>query len=233
MSNEAKQFDSTVEAPIDSEEAVHNYLTGHPDFFERHADLLRSLRLPHVSGGTVSLIERQVSALRQRDDKLEQRLTELVQVARTNDALAAKIHRLALGLLTSDSQASALERCESALRTEFDAEQPVLVLFTDTADDDSRFVRRLSRESEIVQIFDALLKRSSPRCGQIRDSQRDFLFGAETNEIGSCALVPLGENCELGFLAIGSADADRFHPAMSIDFLARIGELIAAALSRY
>ena len=234
MSNEAQQFDSTDTSPIESEEAVHDYLTSHPDFFERHADLLRSLRLPHVTGGTVSLIERQVSALRQRDDKLEQRLTELVQVARTNDALAAKIHRLALGLLTSDSQESALERCETALRTEFDAEQPVLVLFSDTdADDGSRFVRRLARGSETLQIFDNLLKRSSPRCGQIRDSQRDFLFGAETNEIGSCALVPLGENCEVGFLAIGSADADRFHPAMSIDFLARIGELIAAALSRY
>jgi hypothetical protein len=45
--------------------------------------------------------------------------------------------------------------------------------------------------------------------------------------------VPLGAKSELGFLAIGSADAERFHPGMSIDFLTRLGQLIAAALQRY
>jgi uncharacterized protein YigA (DUF484 family) len=44
--------------------------------------------------------------------------------------------------------------------------------------------------------------------------------------------VPLGKKCEVGFLAIGSVDANRFHPGMSFDFLARLGELIAVALKR-
>ena len=47
------------------------------------------------------------------------------------------------------------------------------------------------------------------------------------------ALVPLGKKTQIGFLAIGSADADRFHPGMSIDFLARIGDVVAGALKRY
>ena len=34
----------------------------------------------------------------------------------------------------------------------------------------------------------------------------------------------------IGFLAIGSADAGRFHPGISIDFIERLGELIAAAI---
>ena len=89
------------------------------------------------------------------------------------------------------------------------------------------------RRDDVLKAFDTFLKRSNPRCGQIRDAQRDFLFGKETDEIGSCALVPLGKQCDIGFLAIGSADADRFHPGMSIDFLARLGQLIAAALKRY
>ena len=38
---------------------------------------------------------------------------------------------------------------------------------------------------------------------------------------------------QIGFLAIGSNDADRFHPGMSIDFLARVGDLVAGALARY
>ncbi len=66
-----------------------------------------------------------------------------------------------------------------------------------------------------------------------RDSQRDFLFGLETDEVGSAALIPLGKKSEIGFLAIGSADSNRFHPGMSMDFLSRLGDLVAEALKRY
>ena len=51
--------------------------------------------------------------------------------------------------------------------------------------------------------------------------------------MGSAALVPLSESCEIGFLGIGSADTNRFHPGMSIDFLTRLGELVAGALKRF
>ena len=234
MSTQPKaQFDAD---PV-SEESVQAYLRENPDFFERHGDLLRSLRLPHVTGGTVSLVERQVTALRQRDSKLERQLKELVDVARANDSLAAKIHELSLELLPCRSLKDTIETCESALRTAFDANQSVLVLFRETSSTDidgrGRFLRPIDRDDPAMKAFTTILKRSSPRCGQIRDAQRDFLFGEATNEIGSCALVPLGERCELGFLAIGSADAERFHPGMSIDFVSRLGELIAAAMSRY
>ncbi|HEX9852201.1 MAG TPA: DUF484 family protein, partial [Woeseiaceae bacterium] len=82
-----------------SEEAVHTYLKENPDFFERHSSLLGSLRLPHVTGGTVSLVERQVSVLRQKDLKLERKLKDLLEVARANDILAAKLHQLTLQLM--------------------------------------------------------------------------------------------------------------------------------------
>ena len=38
-----------------SEDAVHDYLMDNPDFFERHSDLLGTIRLPHGAGGAVSL----------------------------------------------------------------------------------------------------------------------------------------------------------------------------------
>jgi len=220
-----------------SDEAVHEYLSEHPDFFERHDDLLDSLRLPHVTGGTVSLVERQVSMLRQKDLKLERRLRELLQVARSNDVLAEKIHQLALRLLGAGSLEATLEACENALRTGFDADHSLLVMFRDPElfndVDAGRFFRPIEREHPTLRAFESFLSANTPRCGQIRDSQRDFLFGKETNEVGSVALVPLGTKCEIGFLAIGSADAERFHPAMSMDFVSRLGELIAAALKRF
>ena len=86
-------------------------------------------------------------------------------------------------------------------------------------------------------MFETLIESGRPRCGQIRDSQRDYLFGAGTVEIGSAALVPLGikvgdktKQSGAALLAIGSPDAERFHPTMSTEFLARIGDLVSEAI---
>jgi hypothetical protein len=220
-----------------SEDAVRDFLQDNPDFFERHGALLNSLRLPHVAGGTVSLVERQVSMLRQKDLKLERKLRDLLEVARTNDALVGKIHHLALQLLAAADLPATLKCIEESLRSGFGADQSILVLFGDPGlfgdIDLGRFFRPIDRTDEALQAFDTFLQGSGPRCGQIRDTQREFLFGHETDEIGSTALVRLGKNSEVGFLAIGSADAERFHPGISIDFLSRLGELITEALRRF
>ena len=72
-----------------NEDDIVEYLQTNPDFFERHINLLTSLSLPHRTGGpAVSLVERQVSVLRQRNMKLERKLRELLDVARGNDPLA-------------------------------------------------------------------------------------------------------------------------------------------------
>jgi len=220
-----------------SEEAVHDYLAINTDFFERHADLLSSLKLPHSSGSAVSLVERQVSVLRQKDLKHERKLKELLEVARANDTLSGKIHHLTLKLLGSADLSTTLGSLEEALRADFDADQSILVLFGEPeafADIKAgRFFKAASRDDAALKAFDTFLKGNGARCGQIRDAQRDFLFGKETDEIGSAALIPLGRKSEIGFLAIGSADAGRFHPGMSIDFLGRLGELVAEALKRF
>jgi uncharacterized protein YigA (DUF484 family) len=220
-----------------SEQAIHDYLANHPDFFENHASLLSTLHLPHASGGAVSLVERQVSVLRQKDLKLEKQLHELLSVARANDLLAAKIHELTMQLLATPNLKSTIVALEEGMRSGFGADHAVLVVFGDPeAFDDidaGRFFRVIEKHSDALGPFKTFLDGGSARCGQVRDAQRDFLFQAHADEIGSAALVPLGDGAEIGFLAIGSADADRFHPGMSIDFLTRLGDLVAGALKRY
>jgi uncharacterized protein YigA (DUF484 family) len=220
-----------------SEQTIHDYLAEHPDFFERHATLLSSLHLPHASGGAVSLVERQVSVLRQKDLKLERQLKELIEVARANDLLSAKIHELTMQLLAAKELSTTIAAIEEAMRSGFGADQAVLVLFGDPdAFDDidaGRFFRAIRKDDAALQPFATFLSGSSARCGKIRDSQREFLFQNAADEIGSAALVPLGEDAEVGFLAIGSVDSDRFHPGMSIDFLTRLGDLVAGSLKRF
>ncbi len=220
-----------------SEQAVHDFLQDHPDFFERHPALLSQLELSHASGDAVSLVERQVSVLRQKDLKLERQLKELLSVARENDVLAAKIHELAMQLLDASTLADTVAVIEEAMRAGFNADHAVLVLFAepDTVADieGGRFFRATRRDDDALKPFATFLESSAPRCGQVRDTQLDYLFRDDASEVGSVAMLPLGDQCRVGFLGVGSADADRFHPGMSIDFLTRVGQLVAAALSRY
>jgi uncharacterized protein YigA (DUF484 family) len=218
--------------------SVAEYLQTYPDFFERNGPLLTKLRLPHLrdSGATVSLVERQVEVLRERNQLLERKLKELVDVARSNDALAERIHRLTQRLIRTRTLLDTIGAVEASLREDFDARDSVLVLFLEEARSleaaPSRFLRTADPADPAMKTFESLLQAGKPRCGQIRDAQRDFLFGKDSIEIGSVALTPLGSKGALGILAIGASDVERFHPAMSTEFLSRIGELVTYALMR-
>lgn len=218
--------------------SVAEYLQHYPDFFERNGPLLTKLRLPHLrdAGATVSLVERQVEVLRERNQSLERKLKELVDVARSNDVLADRIHRLSQRLIRAHSFLETINAVEASLREDFEAMHAVLVLFLDEARSVAtaagRFLRTDDPTSAEIKTFDSLLQAGKPRCGQIRDAQRDYLFGKDSIEIGSVALTPLGPKGALGILAIGASDSERFHPGMSTEFLSRIGELVTYALVR-
>jgi uncharacterized protein YigA (DUF484 family) len=166
----------------------------------------------------------------------DRRLTEFIAVARANDHLADRIHRFTRRLLRASTAMTALDTLEASLREDFDAFHSVLVLTAPIATlanaELGPFLRKLPPDDANIRSFEALLATGKPRCGQVRDTQRDFLFGPESASIGSVALVPLGENGTMGLLALGSAERERFHPGMSTEFLKRMGELITDALSR-
>jgi uncharacterized protein len=221
-----------------NDNAVADYLQNSPDFFERNSQLLAKLRLPHVRDvtATVSLVERQVEVLRERNAALERKLKELLDVARANDTLADRIHRLSQRLIRAHTMLQSINAIETSLREDFDAMHSVLVLFLEEAralePETGRFLRSASISDEEIKSFDSLMSSGKPRCGQVRDVQRDYLFGKDSVAIGSVALTPLGAKGTLGILAIGASDAERFHPGMSTEFLLRIGELVTHALTR-
>lgn len=233
--------------PVD-EAQLADYLDKHPEFFERHPNALAKLKLPHVRGSAVSLVERQVEVLRERHTGVEAKLTEFVRVARANDQLADKIHRLTRRLLAATTLAATLVEVEASMREDFDAFNSRLLLIgsVDAAKRDGvpeRFLRTAAADDPSLKTFETLFESGKPRCGQVRDTQRDFLFGNDAAGIGSVAMVPLsatspagkaaGTVTPFGLLAVGSNDPNRFHPGMSTEFLARMGELIADSIQRY
>jgi hypothetical protein len=222
------------------EEAIADYLRSHPDFFERHTALLLGLRLPHRAGGTaISLVERQVAMLRQRNAQLDRQFKDLVSVAKLNDALVEKIHQLSLKLMRCADLAAQFEQLETSLREDFSAERAVLVLFPTDAEqqvDRDGFVKRLHPDDPELRPFTTFLRAGRPRCGPLRDRQK-AIFERDLESINSAAMVPLGNGASgaagsIGFLIIGSRDPDHFHPGKRMDFLSRLGELVSVSLTR-
>ncbi|MCX7057770.1 MAG: DUF484 family protein [Proteobacteria bacterium] len=222
-------------ARSDSDETrIAAFLAANPDFFDRHSGLLGDLRLPHARGdaSTVSLVERQVEVLRVRVRDFEEKLRALVENGRANDALATKMHRLACRLIGARDGAARLAAIESSLREDFGAREFTLLVCSavTAAANPPRYLRQVAADDAGLKSFDSLHATGKPRCGRIRDMQRDFLFPSADIAIGSVALVPLRIGGAHALLAIASPDADHFNPTMSTDFLARIGELVATAL---
>src|SRR4029450_1438701 len=85
-----------------NEDTVMRYLRENPDFFGRHPMLLTDLSLPHDSGEAISLVERQVAILRERNIDMRKRLAHLVGAANTNDTLFEKNRRFPLAILHAD-----------------------------------------------------------------------------------------------------------------------------------
>jgi uncharacterized protein YigA (DUF484 family) len=222
-----------AELPLNDDD-VAGWLRSNPEFFLRNGELLATLRVPHASGGAVSLIERQIELLREKNQNADARFTELVGIARANEQLAAKIHRFTRRLMRAPTRRAILMQIEAGLREEFEVTQSVLLLFGTGADaaGSPRFARTLPANDPNLAGFESLFASGKPRCGQIRDSLREFLFGSDAASVGSVALVPLGGESTVGLLALASLNNQRFHPGMSTDFLALLGELTSDALAR-
>ena len=225
-----------VEHAEPGEEQVGDYLLAHPDFFERHANVLARLRLPHQRGSAaVSLVERQVLVLREKHASLEHRLLELLENGRSNDVIAERTHKLARRLLRANDLAGVFDALEGSLREDFGASRWVAVITNPGLPGINAIrspqLRLVPRGSPELRIFEAFLETARPRSGQIRDTQREYLFGADGSQVGSTVLIPLGERASLGLLAIASHDTERYLPTMSTDFLVRIGELVTEALT--
>ena len=230
MSTE-RQLGSVDELP--HEDSVVAFLQAHPDFFERHPELVRRIQVPHDSGEAVSLVEKQVAVLRQQNRHLERRLVDLMDVARSNDGLVDRMHHLALALLAAEDRHEVLSGIDSVLRERFGADEVVICLFGSDADENLAPARQVRPDDPGLQAFAKFLEGGKPRLGHLTDEQLEFLFGENREgRVGSAALLPIGPRARDGMIAVGSRHKDHFSPTQGTVFLERLAELVAAALNR-
>lgn len=214
-----------------SAEAVADFLTRHPDFFEQHAAVFAQLRVPHDAGGnTVSLIERQVRTLRAQTEQTQNTLRVLTQRAQDNQTIVDQLFQWLHGLLAERQPAALPNQLITGLRRVFDLPQAVLRLW----DLDAALTRTgqvWATPLEPAQRVTAE-RMGAPSCGPACGSELERWFDTP---VASVAWVPLripGTSRLFGMLGLGSPDPERYAAGLQTDFLTRLGDLSAAALSR-
>ncbi len=215
-----------------SEEQVEQYLRSHPGFFVDHPGLLADISLPHESGQAISLVERQVSVLRERNMDMRHRLSKLLDNARVNDKLYEKTKRLTLAMLEGQDLGDIIDALRYSFDNEFKIPYTAVLLYGDSN-------QVPACEARVVELDEArnhigtLIKSNKATSGVIKAEEQAFLFGADSEKIGSVATAPLIHGNTFGLLAIGHDDPEYYRSSMGTLFLSYIAEALNRLLPKY
>ncbi len=226
------------------ETEVLEWLQGNPSFFDTHAHLLAEIRIRHPWGDrAISLIERQVAVLREKNQLVESRLSDLIRIGQQNDTLGERLQQLTLDLLQAGDRNAVPALLMTRLSQLFDVPQVALRVW-EGADESAPWAEPVDAETR---------RRAESLEGVYCGPKSDFVCarwlpgaGEQTESIAMLALrEPAANRADailrgrrpdrspcFGLLVLGSPDAGRFQAGLGTAFLERLAELAGAALSR-
>jgi len=208
---------------------VADYLKDNADFFQQYPDLLLSMKFSDQPNGSISLVERQMQGLRQKNKEFEKELNQVIRNAHDNEQLLQQTIGLSLNLISCENIESLATALFMELKKLFDIEFQSLLL------DESFFADKTSLSVNMDAIRKTLgdnFPKQQPVCGRLKSAEKDILFKTDV-PVKSVAILPLGEAGELGILVLGSEDPTHFDPEMGDLFLLLISDMLGRLLNRY
>ena len=207
---------------------VADYLRRHPEFFNDYQDLLNELRVPHQSGDAISLVEKQLTVLREQNKQARKRMVALIEIARHNEELARRMHQLVLTLMDATSAREIFTMLKDNLKRNFRADRVAIRLFAEPAFIDSFPGEEFAgRDLPEQKLFKSVIEKRTPISGKLKRQQQVFLFGDEGDKIQSAVIVPLHGEEWGGVLVIGSYDPEKFLESMGVELLANLAKVLS------
>jgi uncharacterized protein YigA (DUF484 family) len=221
-----------------TDEQVTDYLRRNPAFLADKPSLLADMVLPHQpGGGAISLVERQVSVLRERNMDMRHRLNKLLDNARSNDTLFEKTKRLVLVMLDMRQLDDCLDALFFSFQNEFDIHYSQLLLI---ASEENNFPSPANRQARLInqemaeENLPSIIHNRRAICGQLSETEQAFIFKNNASSIGSTAITPLiVDNRLLGILAIANKDPNYYRSSMNTLFLNFIADVLSRIVMSY
>lgn len=216
------------------EQEIVDYLRREPEFFERHPEVLGQLGGEHTQGGgVISLAERRMDVLQEKNEALEQKMQDLMDAARQYETLGKRLHgaSVKLALLSSTAETGEIP---AVVEAEFNLDHVVLRLGVEQTVADAESTETGSGDASYRSVLERVSHKRSICDDRLPKSVLTLLFAEHAETIRSCALIPVvaGGEGVCGVLALGALEAERFRPSMGTVYLDRLGELVGTTVER-
>jgi uncharacterized protein YigA (DUF484 family) len=207
---------------------VADFLLTNPDFFIENVEILTAIQVPHATGEAISLVEKQLSLLREQNRKTQKQLQDLIEIARENEELARRMHALSLTLMDAAEPKDIFDTLYENLKDNFKVDHVSVRLFANPAFVDTYAGPEFAGPDIPEQgLFDSIIERKLPISGRLKRQQQVFLFDDDGDDIASAVIVPLHGKGWGGVLSIASKDLNKFTESMGVELLANLGEVLS------
>lgn len=229
-----KRIDDQAVTGIElDDDTVMQYLSLNPDFFIRNARQVEQMRVPHPVRDSVSLVEWHLARQRNHITRLEEEITLLMEQARANERLFARLLHLQGDLATASCLQEMLNRLQRWAR-ELGLAGANIRLFTDSwkigAPSDFTHLGLVRSTFEPLRI--QRLGNQHHYLGTLNGPEILLLL-PQANQIGSVALSLLGERGELGMVIFSSRDVQHYQPGMGTEMLSQLAAMLPELLERW
>jgi diguanylate cyclase (GGDEF)-like protein len=223
------------------------YLNDHLEFFNEYPELLTKIKaidggdLPLKPTGTLSLADRIIKRAHRDKKQLESKLEWFVEISQTNEKIQEHLFEIERSILTSSNLDQLVSQLREEIRQRFEIPRVAICL----VDGGDHFIESKLKENYGDSLNDALrfvdqdtLVRwfeggNVPVLNAKVEEDAEWLEGfEEKNDIRSTALIPiLVRGAVAGAFVLGSAKESHFHPGLRSEFLERMADKMAIAIS--
>ncbi|MBL1147610.1 MAG: DUF484 family protein [Proteobacteria bacterium] len=210
-----------------NEKDVIAYLKTHPEFLQKHPELLDHLNLPaaDLGKGVADFQKFMVDKLKKDRDEAVDVQNQLISVTRANLDIYDRVQAAVLGALEARSFEEFIEIVTHDFAVIMDVDVVSLVIEANEPGIHNvhlKGVRVVSPGTikKWLRDGDGLLQ------GHIRGSEE--IFGPAAGLVHSQALIQMqvGSNTPLGIIAFGSRNPDMFHHDQAIDHVGFLAEVV-------
>ena len=175
---------------------VELFLLENLNFFETRESLVSELKFKHATGSASSLLERQVTKLRDEHKSLISLLNTFIKTASINEDLFNKSKDLTLKILGSKNKKEIINTVENSFKKEFKVDKPKLAFFKN------------EKLDELENITGLSFHKGAIHCGSFSSEKMNILF--KDKKIESMAVTVIVAKNEIGLLMLGSYDRTKY-----------------------
>ncbi len=196
---------------------VELFLLDNLDFFVTRESLVSEMKFKHSQSSASSILERQITKLRDEHKNVIELLKSFIDTASINEDLFKKSKDLTLKILESDTNDNIKEIVEESFKKDFGVDECMVEFF------DNKAIDKLEKEIGLS------MHKGAVHCGSFSNEKIALLFDDKRIESLVIAVIVLKDG--IGLLKLGSHDRTKYLGDEDTTFIEYIRDILEKKLS--